>query len=175
MPYSTIGPIPFSLTGTANTNAELLAIDLSGCRHIRLTATLTGVGTADAGDTLNIYFQEAGDDATPTWDDRAAFAQFTGAMTPSDAAPEKRIMEWPCLTNPILLTDEIREPSGSAGASRLVAGVAIPGPLKGKRRVPPSAALVGPQPRYRLRYEVVDTNANATFAGNVLIDFMTLD
>lgn len=169
MPRSaTLGPIPFLLAGGGNTNFEVGPIDLSGVLHITLRAHLTGKGSADAGDTLDIYFQQADDDVTPTWDDKAHFQQFTGAMTVSAAAPEKWMIEWPCDSMPMTVTDASREPSGSAGAARLAAGAYYPGPLRGKRR-----SVDGWLSRYRFRYEVVDANNNSAFAGNLFIEYVT--
>jgi hypothetical protein len=164
----------FSLSGgTANSNVDLGTLDFGGASAIRIEAHLTGKGSADAGDTLDIYLQEASDDGneTPTWDDRAhlgvagASNTFDGSLTVSSAAPEKRIMQWQCYGTVVSVTDGNYEPSGSAGGSRLGVGAYKIGPLMGKKR----STLLGPGSRYRLRFENVDADADATWAGRVLI------
>lgn len=150
--------------GSATTTQNLDLIDLSRLKWIRLELEFTGVGTADAGDTLDVSLQEASDDTTPTWDTRAAFPQLTGAMTVSAAAPEKRVIQWWCMGGPITATDASYEPSGSAGAAALAAGAFIPGPLKGKRY-----ASGGQVARHRIAMTVSDADADAQFTATLRV------
>lgn len=163
MALRNVASYPFVLAGgTAATVQELPPFDLSRAKSVRLELDLTGKGSADAGDTLDFYLQEAADDLTPTWDDRAHLPQFTGAMTVSAAAPVKRVMQWDTYGENIGLTDANYTPSGSADGARLAAGAFIGGPLLGKRRT-----ALGQQARHRFRFEVTDANANSAFAGTV--------
>lgn len=163
MAMRNIASLPFALAaGTANTNQNLEAYDLSRARAVEMVVDLTGVGAAEAGDTLDIYLQEADDDVTPTWDDRIHMPQFIGSMTVSAAAPERRIVRFTCFGAAVSTSDSSYEPSGSAGAAHIAAGAWITGPLKGRRRT-----SLGSQARHRFRFEQVDANANAAFAGTV--------
>ncbi len=153
--------VPFALAvGTANTRTELPPIDLSAAEFIRMELVLTTAGT-DAIDTLDVYLQEASDDVTPTWDDRAHFRQYIGTVTVTAAAPEKQIIQFWC-TGVITATDASYEPSGSAGASRLAAGAFIPGRMAGLRRT-----SLGRQPRHRISFEQVDADSDANFQGTL--------
>lgn len=164
MAMRNIATYPFALAaGTAITNVELPAYDLSRARAVEMVVDLTGVGAAEAGDTLDIYLQEADDDVTPTWDDRVHMPQFLGSMTVSAAAPERRIVTFACYSL-VPTADASYEPSGSAGGSRLAAGGYIQRPLKGRRRT-----SLGSQARHRFRFEQADANANAAFAGTVFL------
>jgi hypothetical protein len=167
MPMALAWAYAFDLdSGTGTTNVEMDPLDLSRAKAIRLELELTGKGTADAGDLCDIYFQEASDDLTPTWDDRAHFPQMTGAMTVTAAAPEKRVIQWQCLGTTLQATDSSYEPSGSAGGSRLAAGAYIPGPLKGKRYGTGTAGMVA---RHRLSFTLTDDTPNSGFAGVVRV------
>lgn len=164
-----IGSYSFSISGgSATTNTELDAIDLSRAKSLRIEAFLTGKGSADAGDTLDIYFQEASDDVTPTWDDRAHLGDpgdtttFDGSLTVSAAAPEKRVNQIMCVGLELPAASESYEPSGSAGGSHLAVGEVIKGLLKGKRYFGGAIAA-----RHRLSFVNVDANANATWTGTV--------
>lgn len=170
MPLARSGPYTFSLAGgTAQTNTELEPMDLSRAKAIRVETYLTGKGTADAGDTVDIYLQEAGDDTTPTWDDRMHLGDpadantFSGALTVSAAAPEKRVNQIQCYGTTLAAGDESYEPSGSAGGGRLAVGAVISGPMKSKRRSVDSGRLA----RHRFRFEVTDANSNSAFAGEI--------
>lgn len=137
--------------------------DYSQFDAIRLTARLTKADS-DAGDSLDIRLQDCwdGDQATPTWNDRIRLAAFTGDLSPSASAPEVQqgvIQKFGSLAS----TEEVSEPTGSAGASALTAATVVNGPFPGKVR-----SVLGPQPTWRLRIEVSgDADADADFEGVV--------
>src|SRR5881394_3265778 len=139
---------------TINVNLEH---DISRSQAIRIALNLTGAGT-DAIDTLDVRFQETPDDGT-TWDTRARFEQFLGTATVSAAAPERRIAVIQARI-PIDSSEEYYEPSGSAGASEIGAGVVINGPFMANLHKG-SASLPGQQihgNRYRVNIAVVDAD-----------------
>lgn len=157
---------PFELaTGTGDTVVELPPFDFSRAKLIKMVVVLTGVGAGgDVGDTLNIYLQESGEGLVPIWSDRIAVHQFNAAMTVSAAAPEVRELSIDC--DNVAGGEAIYEPSGSAGATRLVAPNVINGKLKPPRRI---AGVNGKQSRHRLSFEAVDADSDAVFAGTIEI------
>ncbi len=152
-------------TQTINVNVEQ---DISRSQAIRIVLNLTGAGT-DGGDTLDVRFQETPDDGT-TWDTRARFEQFLGTASVSAAAPERRIATIQARI-PIDSTEEYYEPSGSAGAAEIGAGVVINGPFYA--HLPrPDGRLIGQRVhgnRYRINIAVVDTDADGGFTGSIRI------
>lgn len=150
---------------TINVNVEQ---GIARAQAVQLVLNLTTAAT-DAGDTLDIRFQETPDDGV-TWDTRARFDQFLGTATVSAAAPERRILLIHARTW-VTQGESAYEPSGSAGASEIAAGTVLNGPFyaalaKG------SASLPGQQihgNRYRINIRVVDANSNANFAGTIRI------
>lgn len=150
---------------TINVNVEQ---DISRAQAITIVLNLTGAAT-DAGDTLNVRFQETPDDGV-TWDTRARFEQFLGTAVVSAAAPERRIAVLHARTQ-LQTTEEYYEPSGSAGATEIAAGTVINGPFYANLHRG-SASLTGQQihgNRYRVNLAVVDANSNGGFSGNIRI------
>jgi hypothetical protein len=155
--------IPFDTgPGAETVNTELEKIDISGARKIRLDLTVDKSDT-DAGDTYDVYFQEADDGGF--WHDRGHFEQITGSMSPSSTAPEIRTLVISC-DSTIDSTEESYEPSGSAGGSRLAAGTVRNGPFLGVRK-----DTTGRLARHRIQWVVVDGDSNGDFEGNVTLHY----
>lgn len=150
--------------GTAATNVDLPdLLDMSNAKHVSLYLRITKDGSgADAADTFDLYLQEADEGQDPVWSDRAHFPQYTADGSVSSTAPELYWMQIDC--DNFNSGDAIYEPSGSAGGSHIAADTVINGPMKPPRRVP---GLNGGRGRYRLRFEVTDTDADSDWGGQV--------
>jgi hypothetical protein len=163
MSLRNVATVPFALIGGGNSVQLLPPFDLSRAHAVRVEVDLTGVGTADATDTMDLFLQEAADDTSPSWDDRWHCPQFTGAMVASLTAPVERVGQWQAYGAQISVSDTNYIPSGSADSPGHIAqGAVITGPLVGKRRT-----SLGQQPRHRFRWEVADANNNSAFSGTV--------
>lgn len=144
---------------------DLGAPDWSGYNQIRLTASLTGTGSGDAADTLDIYLQSRG--ANGVWYDRAhlgqtsASATFTGNMSVSVGAPEIRAIT---IQNGDATLSGV-EPSGSAGASRLPVGATLSGIFPGPYFGEGSRGAA-----WRIAYSVVDGDNDSAFTGTIDIE-----
>jgi hypothetical protein len=155
--------------GAQTLNVELNPGDLSWYDALRVELVLTGVGAAEAGDTLDVYFQ-CRDASNPIWEDRVRFEQLLGTAAVSVAAPEKRsavLQQFGTLAD----AEEYGEPSGSAGAARLAAGTvrngAFPGRYLVKNQPDTSRGAIDRGAAWRFQIVVADANANAAFAGSL--------
>lgn len=157
--------IPFDTgAGTQNLNYPLGKLALDGCDWIRATLELTKADT-DAADTMDVFLQERG--PVGVWDDRIHFSQVIGTLSPSASVPETlkaALQQAGTLSD----TEEQNEPSGSAGASHITAGTVVNGPFPGSFY---DATTRQRDASWRIRIEVVDSDNDADFEGNVHIEF----
>lgn len=155
----------YTLASGAGSQTILSTIDhdLSRAEALRLRLNLTAAAT-DAGDTLNIRLQEYNGFV---WNTRARFPQYLGTATVSASAPESYEMTIPAQES-ISNSDKGYEPSGSAGATEILAGQVIPGPFQSWwfNAAPAQAGQHLRQARYRFKIDVVDAGGqNANFGG----------
>lgn len=152
----------FDITSTTTTNFD--PVDFSGCKNISFRLELTTAAT-DAGDTLNTKVQCTWDKQT-TWDDRARLPQYLGTATVSATAPETEELTV-SRDAPLMGTEEVVEPSGSAGGTAASASTVRNGPFPPKQRN--STGLLA---NWRMVQTVVDAgSANAHFAGNLRVTY----
>lgn len=144
----------FAAGASATQTDTLPLVDLSRCSHLRFMFRIT-VADTDAGDLLDIRFQEVAFGTVPGWDTRLRSPTFLGTLSPSASAPEDYYMILPCDT-PLTGTDMSYEPTGSAGATDIVANSVRSGPLLGKYR--PTNGL---EARHRLKLDTTDAGANS--------------
>jgi len=167
--YNNTFTFPAATSATQTDTLPLL--DLSRVSHLRFLFRLT-VADTDAGDKLDIRFQERSDGDFADWDTRLRSPQFLGTLSPSSTAPEDYYMTLPCRL-PLTSAELSYEPTGSAGASEVAANSVVGGPLLGKYR--PTNGL---EPRYRLKLDTTDAGANnnANFVCQVIIwSYSSLD
>lgn len=148
---------------TINVNCEH---DLSRARAVILDIELTAADT-DAGDTLNIRFQESLNGGT-TWNTRARSIQFLGTLSPSASAPETYRLVM-AADPPLITTDAAYEPGGSAGATEILAEAVVNGPFARINR-PAAGSPPGTtarNPAHRINIAVVDADSDGNFAGTL--------
>lgn len=164
----TLGP------GASTTFVSLNPVDLSHARELLVEIKVTTADT-DAIDTLDVRLQDCSDPVmaqSPTgtagWNDRARSQPFTGDMTPTAAAPEYYRLSIQQLVD-IAATEEAYEPSGSAGAAAIAVGSVINGPFPGTLRGRLGVKEATRIPNWRIRYQVVDADNNASFIGTTTV------
>lgn len=143
---------------TADTSTNFDPLDWSGSKNLLFRLELTAAGTG-AGDLLDVYI-ESSSDGQITWDQRARFERFLGTATVSALAPEVRevtITQGPVLGG----TEEMLEPTGSAGASGLLASTLQNRPFPSKN---------GPNATWRARFDVTSATS-PTFSGNLRVTY----
>lgn len=148
--------LPFTLTGAGTTITYLDLYDLSRSFENKSELILTTANTG-AGDELDVKFQETSDGVQ--WNTRMRHTAMLGTLSPSSTAPESEILTILSL-GPLPTTDQIREPTGSAGATELTAPGVIHGYLTG--RMPDRT------PAYRVVMTVTETTS-ASFAGTWIL------
>lgn len=169
MPQKLVFKNAFTLAaGTTNVNFDPL--DLSDAAELQCELSVTATDT-DAGDTLDVYIQSTIDGVT--WDDRVHFTQLIGTLSASAGTPEAlraTLQQFGAFSD----TEEMSEPSGSAGGSRLTAGTVknggFPRPL---RRGTVTGALPNqtqmPGASWRVSYVMVDADADGVFTGTLSV------
>ena len=164
----TLGP------GSSTSFVSLNPVDLSHARELLVEIKVTTADT-DAIDTLDVRLQDCSDitfaqlpTGTAGWNDRARAQAFTGDMSPTTAAPEYYRLSVQQLVD-IAATEEAYEPSGSAGASALTAGSVLNGPFPGTLRGALGVKEATRIPNWRIRYQVVDADNDASFIGTTTV------
>lgn len=144
--------------GSATDVHELDAFDLSRYDVIRFEIVLTTADT-DAGDTLDVRLQSTSDRIK--WHTRARSTQKLGTLSPSATAPEYEnlIVRQ---TGQLSATEEVYEPSGSAGAVEIAAGQVLNGPFPSKYRDTTERKW---KPNWRIHYTFVDSDNDGAMAG----------
>jgi hypothetical protein len=155
-----MGPRSFD-TGASGQTVTLTydPIDLTGMRSIVGYLNVTKADT-DAVDTLDGVFQFTRDGSI--WHSVAAWPQITGDMSPSSTAPEVR--QFIAQNVPTELTGASYEPTGSTGATALIAGSVRNQPFPGK--IYSGGLWISAM---RVVLTVVDADADADFEGDVVL------
>lgn len=119
----------FSYAGTvtADGQQEFPQLDLSSSKRLSVEFKLTGNAAAAAGDTLDVYLQSRSD--LNAWDDRIRLAQVIGTAL-SGELQNATLSSAPPLGD----TEEVYEPNGSTGGSRLAASTVRNGSFPGLYR-----------------------------------------
>lgn len=143
-------------------------LDLSHAAAIKFVIRITKAD-ADAGDTLNITFEDTWD-AGVTWNERARSREFIGSESPSTTAPETQELTIQQLIPLAAVGEEALEPSGSGGGSALSATSVRNGPFPRTQRSTAGARLAA----WRMKAVVVDANSNGDFEG-VISAFVITD
>lgn len=147
-------------TGTQTILSTLDPIDLSRAQALSVVASLTTTDT-DSVDTCAIILQSTWDNVN--WDDRLRLLNFTGDMSASSLAPEQGVGAVQQF-QPLVTTEEVLEPTGSAGAAGLVAGTVRNGPF------PPNFRdATGRHSAWRLKIVVTDADSDASFIGTIQV------
>lgn len=144
--------------GSATTNVNLDAFDLSGASALILRGSMSKTDT-DAGDTLAITLQSTFD--ALTWTDRARLGNFTGDMSAAATTPEV-LVAVVHQGDAIDSTEEAYEPSGSLGGSAIAAGSVLNGPFPGLLRT-----ALGRQPSWRVNIVWTDADSDGDMEGTI--------
>lgn len=142
-----------SATTTVNLNPD----DLSTAKSLTWEISFSTIDT-DAGDTLNVKLQDTNDGTT--WNTRARFPQFTGNQSPTEVWRQHILNSIPITTD-----DSSQEPTGSAGATELLAGLVLNGPFPGLLRTTAGGRL----PSWRVQFVAVDADSDASWIGTLTI------
>jgi hypothetical protein len=153
----------FPAGGTTSQTDPLPLLDLSRVSALRFLFRITKADT-DAGDTLEIRFQEKQDGTLDLWDTRLRSPTFLGTLSPSATAPEDYVMVLPC-KQAMTAAETSFEPFTSAGAAEMAANSVRGGPLLGKYR-----PTNGMEPRHRLLLNVVDAGGVGDAAFTVTVN-----
>jgi hypothetical protein len=144
--------------GTQTITETFDKFDLSRARAVIGKLTLTKADT-DAGDLLDVYFEERTN--TLTWNQRARFEQVLGSGSPTATDPEERTIVVSADVN-LDTTEESYEDTGSLGGTALSAGTVRNGPFAGKLY-----SSGAPVATHRMRVVVTDADNDADFEGTV--------
>lgn len=132
-------------------------IDLS-CYSRMLGELKVTTADTDAGDTLDSVIQFTRDGSV--WNSVAAWDQILGSMSPTEI--RHVVLQQP--TSEMASTEQAYEPTGSGGATALVAGSVRNSPFPGKIYLNNLWIAA-----FRVVLTVVDANSNARFAGSVTL------
>lgn len=142
--------------GSQTVNYNFDELDLSRADGLRFVLEVTGIAT-DVADTFDVYVQSRNLDGS--WNDRVAFAQLTGDMANAEIR-DAHLQQFGSLSD----TEEMSEPSGSAGGSRLTAGTVKNGIFPGIYR-----DSTGPGPAWRCQVVVVDADSDGDLEANLWV------
>jgi len=129
-------------------------LNLSHYSQLLCVLVTNAAGGGDAGDTLNVYIQSRGKEGV--WNDRVAFTQLLGTVSSGEVI-EANLQGLVTLDS----GEELGEPSGSTGASRLTAGTVRNGTFPGLYRTTPSSVGgLGVGASWRIQWVTVDSDAD---------------